>query len=483
MAQNEYDLKSWYSPDTPDSAFSNTQYGIPQDGFSQQPGGAAPSPQSYPPYRAPGSYSSPGYVSPYGGMPYQRQSGGSGKTVAIVLLAVALAIALIFVAFAASGGLKGLGGGQLDLFGERYSQGSGGSGSAGTGYPDNYRDYFSQTYGSGAVSGTFNIPRAATGTGVTLPLQSSAGQKELTLQQVYAKGIPSVVGITASTKDDPAGYAWGTGIIISSDGYIITNAHVIDGADAAKVTLNDGSEHDAKLVGADATDDIAVLKIDVTGLTPAQFGDLSDIAVGDGVVAIGNPLGQEYSGTMTDGIISAIDRNVDYDGHAMTLLQTNAALNEGNSGGPLLNMYGQVIGITNMKMMSSYTTIEGIGFAIPATSIQPVVDALIADGAVKGIPALGVTVVAVDSTAQELYGIPAGLYVNGVIQTSDAYKQGMQVGDIITEVNGKAVATTDDVNAAKEGLSVGDTLVFTVYRDGSYLRFTVALMDRSDLFG
>lgn len=477
MAQNPHDSGGWYSPDTPNQSQSNSQYGFPRDGSSPRPGGEAPSPRMNSPYRAPGS-SPYAYTSPYrsgsGG------GGGKGKVIAIVLLAVALAAALLILIGTAGLNANRTGGGQRDIFGDRYGGGDS------SGEPGNYQDYFSEYYGDSddEVSGVFDIPRAETGGDVSLALQDHAGLQELSLQQVYTKIIPSVVGITATMPEDSDVTAsWGTGIIIASDGYIITNAHVIDGASSATVTLSDNTQYDAKLVGADAVDDIAVLKIDAAGLTAAAFGDLSGLAVGDSVVAIGNPLGEDYSGTMTNGIISAIDRNVDYDGYTMTLLQTNAAINEGNSGGPLVNMYGQVIGLTNMKMMSYYTTIEGIGFAIPATSAAPTVDALIRDGAVKGIPALGITCIAVDKAVQSRYGIPAGVYVSDVIRNSDAYTQGMRRGDIITACNGEPVTSTDDIDSVKEGLSVGDTLSFTIYRDGETIHLTAALVDRSELYG
>ena len=162
------------------------------------------------------------------------------------------------------------------------------------------------------------------------------GGSELTLQEIYTKCLPSVVGIR--TELSTSQYSMGTGIIMTADGYIVTNTHVLDGGYAVTVTLSDGTEHEAKLVGADTISDLAVLKIEVTGLSPAQFGDSSGLQVGDSVVTIGNPLGEDLRGTMTNGIISAINRDITYDGHLMTLIQTNAAINEGNSGGPLINM-------------------------------------------------------------------------------------------------------------------------------------------------
>lgn len=245
------------------------------------------------------------------------------------------------------------------------------------------------------------------------------------------------------------------------------------------MTTSDGTEYTGKLVGADAVSDIAVLKIEAQGLTPAEFGDSSSLQVGDDVVSIGNPLGEQLRWTMTNGIISAINRDMVYNGHSMTLLQTNAAINEGNSGGPLINMYGQVIGITNMKALS--TGVEGIGFAIPTASIRPIVNALLADGRVSGRVSIGITVGAVSSAASEYYDLPDGLYISAVAEGSDAEKQGIQSGDMLLAVNGQAVTTTYDVSAAKDGLKVGDTVTLTIYRDGKTFDVDVKLVDTNDI--
>jgi serine protease Do len=185
---------------------------------------------------------------------------------------------------------------------------------------------------------------------------------------------------------------------------------------------------------------------------------------------------------MTNGIISAINRNISYNGHNMTLLQTNAALNEGNSGGPLVNAYGQVVGITNMKIMSSYyTTVEGIGFAIPSKVVKQIADQLIADGVVSGYPTIGIVAGAVSTEAQRLYDLPNGVYVSQVNDGSDAKTKGMQVGDIILAVNGQSVTSVAEVNAIKEGFGVGDTLTLTIYREGETFDLDVVLVDQIDL--
>ena len=271
----------------------------------------------------------------------------------------------------------------------------------------------------------------------------------------------------------------GSGFIWDDAGHVVTNFHVIQGASEATVKLADGRDYQAALVGMSPAHDIAVLKIEAQGLTPAEFGDSSSLQVGDDVVSIGNPLGEQLRWTMTNGIISAINRDMVYNGHSMTLLQTNAAINEGNSGGPLINMYGQVIGITNMKALS--TGVEGIGFAIPTASIRPIVNALLADGRVSGRVSIGITVGAVSSAASEYYDLPEGLYISAVAEGSDAEKQGIQSGDMLLAVNGQAVTTTYDVSAVKDGLKVGDTVTLTIYRDGKTFDVDVKLVDTNDI--
>ncbi|MCC8079216.1 MAG: S1C family serine protease [Oscillospiraceae bacterium] len=319
------------------------------------------------------------------------------------------------------------------------------------------------------------IPRAETGTGVTLTLVSAADKEELTLQQIYSDCIDSVVSIAAMV-DGSSGYYWGTGIVMSADGYILTNAHVISGTVSVAVTLNDGRSYEAKLVGSDTVTDIAVLKIEAENLSPAEFGDSAELSVGDTVAAIGNPLGSAFVGSLTDGIISAIDRSYNMNGSIISLIQTNAAINEGSSGGPLINAYGQVIGITNMKLVSYYSsaTIEGIGFAIPTSTIKPVVDDLIAYGAIPQQPAIGITGIGLTEAEQEAYGSPPGVYVATITKGTDAENK-LQVGDVITAVNGIAVASVNDINDIKADFDIGDTLTLTVWRAGELLEISLTL--------
>ena len=349
---------------------------------------------------------------------------------------------------------------------------------------DDYRDFFDHYYdASNTITGENDIPRAELEPDVRLTTAPVPDEtEELTLRELYERCIPSVVGITAMVPDG-SGYFWGTGIILTEDGYIVTNTHILDGTDSVTVTLWDDRELEAKLVGADNVSDLAVLKVEAEGLTPAEFCGTA-VSVGDAVAALGNPLGEELRGTLTDGIISAINRDVSYNSHSMTLLQTNAAINEGNSGGPLLNMYGQVVGITNMKMMgtSAYSAIEGIGFAIPTSTIQEVVNQLLRNGRVTGRAAIGVTIGPIPEDAAAAYSLPDGLYVVSVAEGSDAAAKGLAENDVITAIDGQGDTTTAQVGEIIAGLEVGDTITMTVYRNGETFDVEVALVETSDIY-
>ena len=342
---------------------------------------------------------------------------------------------------------------------------------------EDYRDYFANYYTS---SDEIALPTAPSADGVTLELAAQE-REELPLQEIYDRVSPAVVGI--HTYLDDMDFGWGTGVVFTPDGYLITNTHVLQSCTKAEVVFTDGTKYEASLVGSDTASDIAVLHIDGSDLPYAQFGQSDALKVGDTAVAIGNPLSSDYAGTMTNGIISAIDRNVVYEGHTMTLLQTNAALNEGNSGGPLINGAGQVIGITNMKIMNSYTTatVEGIGFAIPSSVVKQIADQLLANGVVSGAPTIGIVAGSVGLEAMELYDLPEGIYVTEVNDGSDAKAQGLLPGDVITAVNGEHVRSVADVNFIKEQMQVGDKLELTVYRDGETFRMEIALVDSADI--
>lgn len=351
---------------------------------------------------------------------------------------------------------------------------------SGDGMPDDWNDYLDNYYQvTESKDAEIKLPRAELVPDFKVAISSDRG-KELSLQELYDQCSKSIVAIKGY-QDGVDGYYWGSGIILSKDGLILTNTHVIENCDTASVTLFDNSSYDAALVGADSTSDIAVLRIEATGLTPASFGDSAELAIGDQVAAIGNPLGETFRMTLTDGIISAIDRGISYNGHSMTLLQTNTAINEGNSGGALFNMYGQVIGVTNMKMMSSYSSIEGIGFAIPSSTIAAVADSLMQYGEVRGRTAIGVTVGAIPENVTSHYDLPTGLYVSAVEEKSDAAAKGIQQGDIITAVNGSPASATSDILTVKNTLSVGDTITFTIWRDGETFDVDVILVDENDL--
>ena len=320
------------------------------------------------------------------------------------------------------------------------------------------------------------LPALADSTWQPLPVREE--QPEETTVERAPTGDGTTLTIRGSKGD---GMSLGTGVVMSEDGYIITNSHVIEGCGAVDVVLQDERVFQALLVGQDAQSDLAVLKIDCAGLTPAQFGDSTLLEVGDAVAAIGNPLGEELRGTMTDGIISAINRDVNVDGYTMVLLQTTAALNSGNSGGALINDRGQVVGITNLKMRAYDNTVEGLGFAIPTTTVKTVVDALIAHGRVEGRPTIGITGYTVTEELAEEYGCPRGVAVQSVREGSDAQRQGVLPNDVIVAVNGETITDMDQLQAIKEGLAVGDVLTFRLWRGGHYLERDVALVDQYTL--
>lgn len=309
-----------------------------------------------------------------------------------------------------------------------------------------------------------SLPRAETGTGVTVTI-SPLPEEKLTYTQVYEKNEQSVVTVHALDRE---GAGQGTGIILTQDGYIITNAHVIEGAVQAVVMLHNDVTYEAKLVGISPEEDLAVLKVDAQGLVPAEFGDSFALRVGDEVSALGNPLG--YRMSLTHGIISALDRKLEVDGNTMYLIQTSAAINFGNSGGALFNDRGQVVGVTAVKIVSDDGSTEGLGFAIPTERVKYVVDHLIAGEEMK-VPMLGVTVV--QDPGQ------AGIEVQEIQPWSDALNQGLQVGDRITAANGHPVDTNRDLERVKNLMRAGDTLTLQVDRSGQLLEFSVLLQDMS----
>lgn len=298
----------------------------------------------------------------------------------------------------------------------------------------------------------------------------------LSLQEIHRRVAPSVVSITARTE---LGTRAGSGIIMSGNGYLITNCHVVDGAVEVAVILESGESFEAALVGQDRISDMAVLKIDARGLSPAEFGNSDNAQVGDSVVAIGSPLGEALPGTMTDGIISAINRNVKVEGSPMTLLQTNAAINSGNSGGPLINCYGQVIGIITAKVGDQYSAagVEGLGFAIPTSNVKEIVEQLIQYGYVPGRPGFGMELEEFSALYSVYYNLPSGLWISRVWPGSLAEELGIDAGDILTQVNGVSVTTLSQAQAMLSGCSAGDTVAVTVFHQGFLQEFPLVLVE------
>ena len=310
--------------------------------------------------------------------------------------------------------------------------------------------------------------------------------KEMTPAEVYAQNVNSTVGIRTSITTNYWGYqtqaaAAGSGFILSADGYILTNYHVVEDSNSITVSLYDGTEYDATLVGCDESNDIAVLKIDAEGLTPVVLGDSDNLNVGDQVVAIGNPLG-ELTFSLTTGVVSALNREVTLSSNVtMNLIQTDCAINSGNSGGALFNLYGEVVGITNANYSSSSSSseasIDNIGFAIPLNHVKNIVKSIIETGSITK-PYIGVTVSSVSSEAQG-YGLPTGAAVRSVEADSPAAKAGLKENDIITEVDGTAInSSTELVNYVGEK-TPGDELTFKVYRQGEELELTVTIGEKT----
>lgn len=343
-----------------------------------------------------------------------------------------------------------------------------------------------------AVAGTVNMVPDA-GSLATMLSTFKDSEEGLTKAQVAAKCGPSAVGIVVEVESASSYYGFfgnmysgpqiatgvGSGFIYSDDGYIVTNHHVVEGARRITVYLSDKTQVEAELVGSDSLSDIAVIKIDPTGLdlVPMEIGNSAQLIVGDEVIAIGCPAGIEYMGTVTDGIISAINRDVELteDGRStkktMTLLQTNATINKGNSGGPLINAKGQVIGINTLKLGSNY---EGIGFSIPINGALPIIEQLIEYGEVKersendfvsseGV--IGISASAISASEAEYYDIPRGVLVLQIDKDSSAAKAGLRRGDIITAYNGTEVQTVEELNRLKSANKAGDLVTITVFRD------------------
>lgn len=348
---------------------------------------------------------------------------------------------------------------------------------------------YNQLSGSGNTTTIYEEDRPK----VQTVLNTNNGQP-MTPEQLYAANLASCVGITVNTTVNIFGQtstsaASGSGFVLSQDGYIATNYHVIESAAkdesvTIQVSFADGKKYDAKLIGGEKDNDVAVLKIEASGLTPATLGDSSKLVVGESVYAIGNPLG-ELTYSLTDGLVSALDRLIttgeNGDTTTLNVLQTNCAINPGNSGGPLFDSYGNVIGITTAKytQSSSGVSAEGLGFALPINDVKNILADLISHGYVTGKPYMGVQVMDVSSEAQR-YGITAGAAVSYVAEGSCAQKAGLQVNDIITAIDDTAIDSSSALTAAlSTGYKAGDTASLTVIRNQQEVKLSITFDEKN----
>ncbi len=335
------------------------------------------------------------------------------------------------------------------------------------------------------------------------PTETNSG--ELTTEEVVEKVIPSVVGIESTftmTSQNGGGYysfggfgqnqqpqtsmatATGTGVIITTNGYIVTNAHVIYDteyntglASSISVIVNEEDRYDAEVIGYDTNYDLAVLKINANDLVAAEFGNSDELSLGQDVIAIGNPLGFDLMNTVTGGIVSGLNRQITINEKSMTLIQTDTAINSGNSGGPLIDKKGQVIGINSSKMSASYSesSIEGIGFAIPSNEAARIVKDIMEYGYVTGKPQLGISCQDITENISRMYNLPVGVYITAVEDGGAAEKAGLQTGDIITKINDEEVTSYDELAAKKNEHKAGDSIELTYVRNGEEDKVTVTL--------
>ena len=342
---------------------------------------------------------------------------------------------------------------------------------------------FSAVVGAGGFALTQSIFGSSSGKNINSTNYSltKATGSELSIQEIVAKNENSVVAITTesmSTDSWARQYVTegaGSGVVYSEDGYILTNNHVIEGASTINVTMNDGKTYEASLVAADSQSDIAVLKIDATGLTPVSFGDSDSLSVGELAVVIGNPLGT-LAGTATDGIVSGLEREITLDGKSMTLIQVSASVNPGNSGGGVFDQYGNLIGLVVAK--SSGSDVEGLGFAIPSNTVKSVVESLISNGYVAGRPAAGITIVDLTSASEAMkYGVnQTGVYVKEVTG-ENAKSAGLQEGDLIYMIDGEKVTSSDMLVRTIQKHEVGDKVKLTVVRGDEMKDLEVTLQE------
>ncbi len=320
-------------------------------------------------------------------------------------------------------------------------------------------------------------------------VQQADGQTEMSLEEIYAAYANSCVNINAQTTVQQGWQTYqatsaGSGFIISEDGYIVTNYHVISDSSSIQVTLFNGDTYDATYIGGEELNDVAVLKIDVSGLTPVVLGDSDSLVVGEQVSTIGNALGS-YSFSQTSGYVSGVGRTVTMsDGTVMNMIQTDCTINSGNSGGPLFNKYGQVVGITSAKLSnndgSSSASIEGIGFAIPINDVIDIITDYMQYGYVTGRPNMGIEVSNIDSSTAQMYGWPTGVYVRSVTAGSCAETAGIQQGDIITKIDDTDITSVSQLSSVKNSYRAGDTVTVTVYRAGQELSLSLTFDEQTN---
>ena len=330
--------------------------------------------------------------------------------------------------------------------------------------------------GSGSNSGKTTIQQSDRQP-VTVQVKKVDGQTKMDPATVYASVVNSAVSINCSaTSTNIFGQqtqtaSSGSGFIITEDGYVVTNYHVVSGASSVQVTLYNGDTYDATVIGGDSDYDVAVLKINAAGLQPVTLGESADVNVGDTVLAIGNPLG-ELTFSMSQGIVSSCDRAINVDGTPFNMIQVDCSINPGNSGGPLVNLYGEVVGIVSAKYSSySSTTVEGLGFAIPISDVRSIITDIMENGAVTDKAYMAITAGTMNEqmAAQFNIDVTEGVFVYSVVEGGAGEKAGLRLGDVITKMGDKTLTSRQDLSAAMKGYRAGDTVTLTVYRGGQYI--------------
>ena len=325
---------------------------------------------------------------------------------------------------------------------------------------------------------------------VTVQVKKVDGQTKMQPAEVYASTVNSTVSINCSSTTNVFGQTTqsassGSGFIITEDGYVVTNYHVVSGASSVKVTLYNGDTYDATVIGGDSDYDVAVLKIEATGLTPVTLGDSTDVNVGDTVLAIGNPLG-ELTFSMSGGYVSSCNRAINVDGTPFNMIQVDCSINPGNSGGPLMNLYGEVVGIVSAKYSTySTTTVEGLGFAIPIDDVKSIITDIMENGVVTGKAYMAVTVGTMNAQMAAQYSIDVeqGVFVYSVVKGGAGDKAGLRLGDVITKMGDATLTSRQDLSAALKGYRAGDTATLTVFRDGGYITTEITFDQQPQVTG